>query len=131
MRPGSTLTLSAIATILMFASALLLTEHDDSLFVHSVYFWLKEEVTDEERASFVEILKELEQIESVQALEVAVSADTPREVVDNSYDIALFVYFNDRIGHDKYQSDPIHTDAVSRFEDWIEEIRIYDAITLD
>lgn len=105
-----------------------LSQSSDSLFVHSVYFWLKEDITEDEQNTFVQILRELEQIESVESLEVGVPAQTPRDVVDNSYDVALLVYFKDRIGHDKYQSDTIHVDAISRFEEWIDKIQIYDAI---
>ena len=101
---------------------------EDGLFVHSVYFWLKEDVTEENREEFLQILQGLEQISSVEALEVGLPAGTPREVVDNSYDVALLVYFKDRIGHDKYQSDTIHIDAVGQFEDWVERVQIYDVI---
>ncbi len=103
-------------------------EQKQSLFVHSVYFWLKDDVTAEQYNEFVEVLRGLEQIKSVQAMEVGHPAGTPRDVVDNSYDVALLVYFDDRIGHDLYQSDTIHTQAVAVFEDWIEDIVIYDTI---
>ena len=99
-----------------------------SLFVHSVYFWLKEDVTAEQYNQFVDVLRGLEQIKSVQAMEVGHPAGTPRDVVDNSYDVALLVYFNDRAGHDLYQADTIHTGAVAVFEDWIEDIVIYDTV---
>lgn len=101
---------------------------DESLFVHSVYIWLKEDVTNQERSHFLDLLQGLEQIKSVEALEIGLPAGTPRDIVDNSYDIALFVYFEDREAHDLYQKDKIHTDAKLIFEDWIEEIKIYDAI---
>lgn len=99
-----------------------------SLFVHSVYFWLKEDVTAAQYNEFVDVLRGLEQIKSVQAMEVGQPAGTPRDVVDNSYDVALLVYFNDRAGHDLYQADTIHSSAVAVFEDWIEDIVIYDTI---
>ncbi len=100
----------------------------DTLFVHSVYFWLKDDVTEEQRAQFFEVLRDLERIKSVDALELGVPAGTPRDVVDNSYDVALLVYFKDRADHDLYQTDVIHKDAIEIFEDWIDEIKIYDAI---
>jgi hypothetical protein len=101
---------------------------DESLFVHSVYFWLKDSVTAEQHNEFIVLLRGLEQIKSVEALEIGQPAGTPRDVVDNSYDVALLVYFEDRAGHDKYQTDPIHTAAIDGFEDWIDKIKIYDAI---
>ena len=103
-------------------------QEDDSLFVHSVYFWLKDDVTAEQRTEFFDVLRDLERIKSVEALELGIPAQTPRDVVDNSYDVALLVYFKDKAGHDLYQADKIHKDAIEIFEDWIGEIKIYDAI---
>lgn len=103
-------------------------QESETLFVHSVYFWLKDDVSLESRDTFMTVLQGLEQIKSVQALELGVPANTPRKVVDNSYDVALLVYFDDVIGHDSYQSDPIHKEAIDVFEDWIEDIKIYDAV---
>ena len=123
--------LAAIVIVISWIEFSLFEASNDQLFVHSVYFWLKEEVTEVQQDSFVDILRELEQIESVQALELGIPAGTPRTVVDNTYDVALFVYFEDRIGHDKYQSDTIHTDAISRFEGWVDSVRIYDALTIE
>lgn len=99
-----------------------------SLFVHSVYFWLKQDVTTEQHNEFVEVLRGLEQIKSVQALEVGHPAGTPRDVVDNSYDVALLVYFDDKAGHDLYQADTLHTSAIAVFEDWIKKMVIYDTV---
>ena len=101
---------------------------DKSVFVHSVYFWLKEDVTADQRSEFLKVLRDLERIKSVEALELGVPAGTPRDVVDNTYDVALLVYFKDNEGHDLYQADKIHKDAIEVFEDWIGDIQIYDAI---
>ena len=122
--------IAAIATAMIGAVAHTAenSQSDETLFVHSVYFWLKDDVTPESRDTFMTVLRGLEQIQSVQALELGVPANTPREVVDNSYDVALLVYFDDVIGHDEYQADQIHKDAIDVFEDWIADIKIFDAV---
>ena len=122
--------IAAAATALIGAGSLTFdsAQKDENLFVHSVYFWLKDDVSAESRDTFITVLRGLEQIKSVQALELGVAAGTPRAVVDNSYDVALLVYFDDVAGHDLYQADPIHKDAIDVFEDWIADIKIYDAV---
>jgi hypothetical protein len=97
-------------------------------FVHAVYFWLHDSVTDSEKMEFVKLLKTFKKIKSVKRVYVGSPAGTPRTVVDNSYDVALIVQFKDKAGHDLYQVDEIHINAIKAFEAWIKDIRIYDMI---
>ena len=39
---------------------------------------------------------------------------TPREVVDNSYDVGLCCLFDDTAGHDAYQTHPLHDQFIER-----------------
>lgn len=129
MKRLTQIVLLAVA-VLAITSGFTLNKPDKnkSVFVHSVYFWLKEDVTNDDKARFFELLRGLEDIRSVEELELGIPAGTPRTVVDNTYDVALLVYFKDKEGHDFYQDDRIHTEAIEEFEDWIADIRIYDAI---
>ena len=61
-------------------------------FIHTVFFWLKEDVSAEERATFMEGLESLRAIESVKRSWIGPAAQTPREVVDNTYDMALILH---------------------------------------
>lgn len=98
-------------------------------FVHAVYFWLHDAVTDAEKAEFIKLLKTFKKIKSVKRVYVGPPAGTPRSVVDNSYDVSLIVHFKDKAGHDFYQADQIHLDAIKKFEGWVKDIRIYDMIS--
>lgn len=98
-------------------------------FVHAVYFWLNDEVTESQKAQFADGMWELRKISSVRSMHVGIAANVPRPVVDNSYDFALIVYFDDRAGHDLYQEDPIHTDLLKNTKNLIREIRIYDSVS--
>lgn len=100
----------------------------DSVFVHAVYFWLHDHVSDAQKQEFVALLRTFSEIRSVTAVYVGVPAGTPRTIVDNSYDVSLIVHFRDKAGHDAYQVDPLHKEAIRIFEGWIREIRIYDMI---
>lgn len=98
-------------------------------FVHAVYFWLHDQVTEAEKQEFIHLLKNFKKIRTVSKIYVGPPAGTPRTVVDNTYDVALIVQFKDKAGHDYYQKDQIHTDAIRIFEGWIKDIRIYDMIS--
>ncbi|PWL24809.1 Dabb family protein [uncultured Roseivirga sp.] len=77
-------------------------------FIHSVYFWFKEGVTEEQKEHFFTDAEKLRDIEVVQALYTGVPAETTRPIVERSYDFAVIVHFRDLAAHDVYQQHPIH-----------------------
>ncbi len=100
-----------------------------SAFVHVVYFWLKEETTEEQRKQLIEDCKTyLGSIKTVQSIEVGKPAGTPREVVDNSYGVCLVVRFADKTGHDYYQKAEKHLEFIERNQDTWERVQVYDMI---
>ena len=98
------------------------------MFVHSVYFWLKPELTADQHKAFVEAAKGLKAIEAIRHAWVGVPADTDRPVIDRSYSLALTVVFDDRAAHDRYQADPLHEAFVERFKDYWSRVVIYDSV---
>ena len=98
-------------------------------FIHTVFFWLKDGISEEERASFEKNLRSLEPIESIRAFHVGPTAGTPRDVVDNSYDYALIVHFEDAAGHDIYADHPIHLAFIeAQNENWV-RVQVYDSLS--
>jgi hypothetical protein len=53
-------------------------------------------------------------IPTVKNLWTGQPANTPRSVVDNSYDVGLCVIFDDVAAHDVYQSHPLHQQFIER-----------------
>jgi len=99
------------------------------MFVHSVFFWLKPDLTDQQRARFWETVRSLAAIESVKHCYVGTPASTDRPIIDRSYSCALTVIFDDDAGHDAYQVHPLHDrfrDECSAF--WT-KVLIYDSVT--
>ena len=96
------------------------------MFVHSVYFWLRPDLSATERQTFLDDLNALLTIESVRFGFVGTPADTDRPIIDRSYSYALIVAFDDLAGHDAYQVHPIHDDFRGNAHCW-EKIVIYDA----
>lgn len=97
--------------------------------VHAVYFWLNDNISDQQKQQFVAALKGLKKIKSVKKIFIGHPANTPRAEVDNSYDVALVIQFRDRAGHDAYQTDPVHVQIGKDFPDAIARIQVYDCMT--
>ena len=65
-------------------------------FIHHVFFWLKEPVTDDVRARFEAALKELVTIEVIIDYHLGRPAATNREVIDSSYTYSLLTTFKNK-----------------------------------
>src|SRR5215208_4641483 len=59
------------------------------MFVHSVYFWLRDDLTPAARATFVDGVRSLTTIETVQHGFLGTPASTNREIIDQTYSYAL------------------------------------------
>lgn len=101
-----------------------------SLFLHMVYFWLKEPGNQEHAAQLaLGCRTHLAKIPGVQRLEVGFPAGTDRDVVDNSYGVALLVELTDSTAHDVYQEHPDHLTFIEECSHLWSHVRVYDAIT--
>jgi len=99
-----------------------------AMLVHSVYFWLKPELTAAQCADFRRGVESLGGIKAAAAVYVGAPAGTQkRPIVDDSYSVALTVICQDVAAHDAYQTDPIHLKFVERFKTYWTRLQIYDA----
>jgi hypothetical protein len=97
------------------------------MFVHTVYFWVKEgtpaAAVDQLAKDGVEILGK---IPTVRHVWTGRPAMTPRDVVDNSYAVGLTVVLDDSAGHDIYQKHELHQQFISRNKARWSRIQVYD-----
>lgn len=98
------------------------------MFIHSVYFWLKPELTDADRAAFAEGLRALGAIETVRSVHIGTPVPSDRPVVDNSYTFGLVVDLGDQAGHDAYQTHPVHLEFLAQFKPFWTKIQVYDFV---
>ena len=97
------------------------------MFVHAVYFWMNPGVPDAARQQLVDDCRTfLAKIPTVRHLWAGRPAMTPREVVDNSYDVGLCVVLDDAAGHDVYQEHPLHKEFIARNKPHWKRVQIYD-----
>lgn len=99
------------------------------MFIHSVYFWLKPELPDPSRQRFLDGLRSLLTIETVQAGHIGVPADTRRGVVDHTYSHALVLMFRDASAHEQYQLDPIHDRFRDECSAFWNRVVVYDCVS--
>ncbi len=98
------------------------------MLVHTVYFYLKDEVTESQAAAFAEDVKTLGGIETVKHIWVGTPAATPeRPVIDNSYGVGLTTVFDSLADHDVYQVHELHLSFIARNKDLWAKVQIYDA----
>lgn len=98
------------------------------MFVHTVYFWLKKDLTPEQRANFRQGLESLTGIGAIKAAYIGEPAPTDRPVIDRSYTYGLTVLVDSIEQHDAYQVDPLHTAFVENYATYWERVVIYDAV---
>ena len=98
------------------------------MLIHSIYFWLKDEVDADQRKEFVQAMRMLDGIDHISAAWLGTpAAITPRPTVDDSYDYALTLMFADLEHHDAYQADPTHKAFVANCRDLWSRVQIYDS----
>jgi len=96
------------------------------MFIHSVYFWLRDDLTTEQRAAFTEGVRSLTTIPNERSGFVGVPASTDRPVIDRSYHVGLVVDLGELAGHDAYQTHPVHLTFLDNFNTFWTKVQIYD-----
>jgi hypothetical protein len=95
---------------------------------HTVYFWLEESLTDEQKTTFEGGLRALFDIDVVVNGQFGKPASTPdREgVTQNDYDYALFLTFDSVEDHNAYQVHADHDVFVEKFAPWFKTVHVHD-----
>ncbi|MCE6988714.1 Dabb family protein [Dyadobacter sp. CY323] len=96
------------------------------MFVHNVFFWLKDKDSEEAKSALLAGIKSLEAIESIEKAYIGTPATTRRPVIDATYDFAEIMVFADEAAHDVYQVHPLHTKFVADCAHLWERVLIYD-----
>ncbi len=100
-------------------------------FIHTVYFYAAEGLTDKRKTEFIDGLAELAKTPSIQKVYYGPPAGTPREVVDNNYLVAWICHFKSSEDHDLYQKDPIHLKFIEDYKDVWSKVLIYDNLLVE
>ena len=97
------------------------------MLVHTVFFWLKQDLTEAQRQLFDQGVRHLTTIPSVRQGFVGKPAATDRPVIDRTYSYGLTILCDDLAAHEAYQADPIHQQFLAECGSFWSRVQIYDA----
>ena len=96
---------------------------------HYVLFWLKEDLSDQEKKDFTHFFEELRQVPNIKSLHYGSPASTTqRDVVDNSFTYNLLVYFDNIDELNVYETHPIHLEAIKKFSQYWTKVVVHDSV---
>ncbi len=99
-----------------------------NIFVHHVYFWLKNPGSEADRAKLVEGLTKLTAVKSLKSWHIGVPAGTSRDVIDASYAISWLTIFKNKAAEAAYQVDPVHLAFVKDYAHLWNKVVVYDSV---
>lgn len=100
----------------------------EDMLQHNVYFYLNEDVTQEEADQFLTALEELIQIPEIHKAAIGKPAATKsRDVTDHSFAYSIFTWFESMEDYEVYAEHPVHMEFVEAYEQFLANVRVYDS----
>ncbi len=84
------------------------------MFSHVVIFWTKPEVPGAADALLAGAQKYLAAVPGVRSFHVGTMVPSHRPVVEQSYQVALNIIFDDEAAQDAYQDHPLHHEFIAK-----------------
>ena len=99
-----------------------------NLFVHHVFFYLKDPNNTQDEARLLEGLKKLAKIPAVNFSHLGRPARTDGDEIEKGYSISWLCFFKNLIEEEIYQTDPVHLKFLEEYEHLWEKRVVYDAL---
>lgn len=101
---------------------------EKGLFIHHVYFWLKNAESKQDLEKLIQGLEKLSKVKTIQKFHIGKPADTNRDVIDRSYSVSWMLIFKNKADQDSYQVDPIHLKFVEECSALWSKVVVYDSV---
>ena len=98
------------------------------MFIHHVYFWLKNAGIAADREALIAGLRKLSKVRTIREFHIGAPAGTSRDVIDTSYSVSWMLMFDTPEDQDSYQTDPIHLRFVEECSSLWSKVVVYDSI---
>lgn len=99
---------------------------------HNVYFYMNEDVSEEEREEFEDGLRDLLEIESIHKSELGIPGSTEvRDVTDHSFGYSIFTWFETMEDYRVYDEHPDHLEFIDTYSHLWEDVKVYDSEILE
>lgn len=99
-----------------------------NVFVHHVFFWLKEPKNSDTRKQFEQGLNKLITVPQIQSSHIGTPVESAREVVDDSFTYSYMAFFKSKEDQEIYQTHPIHLQFIEDCQHLWEKVIVYDAM---
>lgn len=99
----------------------------DKVFIHHVYFWLKNPDSQADKDKLIAGLKKLATVKTIKSVHIGLPAATNRDVIDRSYSVSWCLFFANKTHQDSYQVDPIHLNFVKECSELWTKVIVYDS----
>ncbi|MEO5564158.1 MAG: Dabb family protein [Chitinophagaceae bacterium] len=121
--------MAAMAGTAIFAANQHLQNKDmKKVFIHQVYFWLKNPGNTADRDKLVEGLNTLTKIKTIKNYHIGKPAAATRDVIDASYAVSWLLIFDNDADQASYQTDPVHLKFVEGYSNLWQKVIVYDSI---
>lgn len=108
------------------------TESSIGMLQHTVFFYMNDDVTEEEREQFEEGLIKLLEIPEVYRSETGIPAGTEeRDVTDHSYAYSIYTWFETMEDYNVYAEHPDHLEFIDTYNHLWSDVKVYDADIFD
>lgn len=98
------------------------------MFVHHVFFWLKNPQNESDKQTLIAGLETLKTIPGYQMALIGSPADTDRPVIDSSYAISWLLLFENGEQEAVYQEHPTHQAFIANCAHLWEKVVVYDSL---
>jgi len=102
-----------------------------NVFIHHVFFWLKNPESKEDKTALIEGLKKLASCKTIKQFHIGEPADTYRSVVERSYAVSWMVFFDNPADQEDYQTDPIHLKFVEECSHLWTKVVVHDSVNVN
>lgn len=99
-----------------------------NVFIHHVYFWLKNTGSIADRDQLVAGLVKLSKATTINQFHIGKPADTSRDVIDRSYAVSWMLVFENDADQATYQTDPVHLKFIEECAHLWSRVVVYDAV---
>ncbi|WP_138484219.1 Dabb family protein [Dyadobacter bucti] len=119
---------AGLATLASISPLAAEPERTKELFIHHVYFYLKDPNNAQDEARLLEGLKKLAKLPIIQYAHIGKPAPTGRPVIVNDYTFSWMCFFKNIIEEEIYQTHPIHLAFIEEYSHLWEKMVVYDSV---
>ncbi|MFY7825965.1 MAG: Dabb family protein [Flectobacillus sp.] len=97
------------------------------IFIHHVYFWLKNPSSEADKNKLIEGLTGLSKVPTIRFHHIGTPASTNRSVIERGYSVSWMLFFDNLEEEEIYQKHPIHLKFVEDYSHLWEKVIVYDS----